>query len=121
MSEKDYKLADVSIGCLLFLIMMPWLWLLNAYTMNTLWGWFVTPVFGYPAPGLIVCYGLDLFRSYVCSDYNRTYISTQKTFEKETTFTGATLSIIFTAVFMACVALACGWLAMRAAQYYGAL
>lgn len=121
MTEKKYAGTDVGFGCLLWLIMVPFVWLINAYVINTLWGWFVTPVFGISAPGMILCYGLDIFVSYVRADHIRMRHDIGKRFEKEDTFSAAIFGSMMSPISAAVCALLFGYLTLLAAQHYGVL
>lgn len=56
MSKTTTGLAYILLGLVLWLPATAWL----AYAASLLWGWFITPTFGIPVPGLWMIAGLLL-------------------------------------------------------------
>lgn len=59
MSEQDKKLLNTICMIAALIFMVPVV-LFHAWTAVTLWGWFITPIFGIAAPGLIAVLGLRI-------------------------------------------------------------
>lgn len=57
-SDKVAAAFGIFVLTCLFLIPAS---LLRGWVINTMWGWFVLPAFGFAAPGIAVCIGLSFF------------------------------------------------------------
>lgn len=53
-------MSDAMKTALIFLAYFP-LAMLQGFVLMTLWGWYVTPIFGVATPSLVLCIGFGIF------------------------------------------------------------
>lgn len=58
--------SSVCLALLLSILCLPASVIWSAYVMTVLWGWFVTPTYGLPCPGLVPVAGLTLLLHMLC-------------------------------------------------------
>ena len=92
----------IAMGCLISLAICPVLAFVRGYTLHVLWGWFLTPGFSWPSPGVAVCIGISVMTGYLL-----VWVSQDK--DKDESFTDALVRQIVQPLGSAGTALAFGW------------
>lgn len=72
MSKKDDEELQAAIGgmatVVAYILLAAVTVCLRAFVLQSLWGWFLTPVVWLPAPALGMCVGLTLLFGYLCRE-----------------------------------------------------
>lgn len=55
------------LGCALYLLLLPFLALLNGYALSVLWGWFIVPTFEARPLGVLPAIGVAMVVGYLTS------------------------------------------------------
>ena len=98
----DTKGETIALGCLALLLAFVPLLLLRGVTLHILWGWFITPAFSLPSPGIWMCLGLAMVA--------RAFLPEGETERKKKPFAEEVVTLIVRPLFLSGMTLAFGFL-----------
>lgn len=105
--------TDMTAGCLMYLVSLPFCAAIRGFVLDKMWTWFVFPVFAIGSPGIIGCVGLSLLLNLASGDRKSSPSDPDESHLK------TVVSQIVKSVFTSLIVLTIGFVAHAIQQHMG--